>query len=836
MPAKDHTVQLPSERICRRLCEECLENDKVCASCVEQKQPSHVPSLRACQRCIASGEQCLRCAVLVLATDCEEGNKKAMELILKMQEERSIDPALQYLVFFPDSVHVGKSLKCSFCNWFIILRGERGCLAVVQTLRDDSNPTIRKRLRRLLRADDVQNKDRIAVDPLLRVSSDDVINTLRDVTYVVHQMIPEKYRFSETNKAGMFPHPTAITCGQHGKLLFIDFDPLKSNSRLVEADLHNPVRVKVLKTALPYVRTLCYMNSVGAAVLCEHGSGTLCVVDSEDKIKLRSTRLRDRATVVAELEKRAPSCAGTVKQLKERLESHLQKERESQQREGKSPETVSLDKEIKPSAICKISDDILACSSNSSREVYSIAVHSNGHYLCGTVNTLCAYPEGCERVQRMCLSDNHLFIAHNSGLSKFSMREGTMNGSVLRNGSVACSSIHSVAPLPDGSIVFTDQDSRQVKELRRCGTVAVMAGTGEESNKNGSGSHAAFGQPMGVCTEGSNVFVTDSQIGTVKLVTTIRGTVEFLENLGKFYRAFSVHFKRQQIEKHPLKEAHQMVQGVSSYFKSMVDEVKTTLKSNRVTNGPEGTIAAKTATSLDLVEKGLQRLDANFSETNPDYKIKPEVCLTVQVENLHAVTHFKHPRCTVLEYARDFGKAMHESLKRTTNWAAYYFTHPQSYYPVPENKIALQDIPKLKQLPVKTMSQGEQLLMREWAQEHEKAVRQLTIRQTNTKHAAGTLPLHMYQKELSVGERIATQSTILDSNTDEVENIENNDEQQSEYDSASDEEDLQAEEMASKVGSDVFETTQTPVNFLSKTIRTRSGRTITLSHRALSSY
>ena len=189
-----------------------------------------------------------------------------------------------------------------------------------------------------------------------------------------------------------------------------------------------------------------------------------------------------------------------------------------------------------------------------------------------------------------------------------------MNGSVLRNGSVDCSSVHSVAPLSDGSIVFTGQeDSRQVKQLQRCGNVAVMAGTGEEGNKNGSGSHAAFGQPMGVCTEGSNVFVTDSQIGTVKLVTTIRGTVEFLENLGTFYRAFSVHVKRQQTEKQTLKEAHQMVKGVSGYFKSTVNEVKNMMKSNRVTNGPEGTIASKTATSLDLVEKGLQRLDANFN-------------------------------------------------------------------------------------------------------------------------------------------------------------------------------------------------------------------------------
>ena len=174
----------------------------------------------------------------------------------------------------------------------------------------------------------------------------------------------------------------------------------------------------------------------------------------------------------------------------------------------------------------------------------------------------------------------------------------------------------------------------------------------------------------------------------------------------------------------------------------------------------------------------------------------------------------------MLEYTRDFGNAMHESLKRTTNWAAYYFTHPQSYYPVSENKIALHDISKMKQLPVEVMPH-EQIVMREWAQEHGKAVRQLTIRQTNTKHAAGTLPLHMHQKELPVGERITTQSTILDSSS-------NNDEQQSEYDSASDEdEELPTSEV---------ETTQTPVNFLSRTIRTRSGRAITLSHRALTTY
>ena len=112
----------------------------------------------------------------------------------------------------------------------------------------------------------------------------------------------------------------------------------------------------------------------------------------------------------------------------------------------------------------------------------------------------------------------------------------------------------------------------------------------------------------------------------------------------------------------------------------------------------------------------------NFTEVNPYFKIKPEVCLTVQVENLRAVSHLKHPAKTVLEYARNFGNTMLESLKRTTNWAAFYFRHAESHYPVPENKIALEDIPKVKQLPVKTISTSDQRNVTEWAQEHGKAV------------------------------------------------------------------------------------------------------------------
>ena len=49
--------------------------------------------------------------------------------------------------------------------------------------------------------------------------------------------------------------------------------------------------------------------------------------------------------------------------------------------------------------------------------------------------------------------------------------------------------------------------------------------------------------------------------------------------------------------------------------------------------------------------------------------------LATEVENVHAVSHFKYETFTVLTYAQDFGTICKESLKRTSRWAAKYYTH-----------------------------------------------------------------------------------------------------------------------------------------------------------------
>ena len=73
----------------------------------------------------------------------------------------------------------------------------------------------------------------------------------------------------------------------------------------------------------------------------------------------------------------------------------------------------------------------------------------------------------------------------------------------------------------------------------------------------------------------------------------------------------------------------------------------------------------------------------------------------------------------------------------------------------------------------------------------------------------------MYEKELPIGDRVTFENAHQDL----------------EYDSGSDEEERESAEDQSEHSLDL-----SAINFLSRSIRTRSGRVISLSHRALTSY
>ena len=113
--------------------------------------------------------------------------------------------------------------------------------------------------------------------------------------------------------------------------------------------------------------------------------------------------------------------------------------------------------------------------------------------------------------------------------------------------------------------------------------------------------------------------------------------------------------------------------------------------------------------------------------------------LTTQVENLHAVSHFKHETCSALNYSQDFGTIVKESLKRITKWAAKYFTHDKSYYPVPGTSMPLSALSTMALPAVQRVAKEDEAVMKEWMENY-RPVRQRTVRSETTKDKAGALP------------------------------------------------------------------------------------------------
>ena len=57
--------------------------------------------------------------------------------------------------------------------------------------------------------------------------------------------------------------------------------------------------------------------------------------------------------------------------------------------------------------------------------------------------------------------------------------------------------------------------------------------------------------------------------------------------------------------------------------------------------GAKGTISNQTQSSVSMILKGLQDLAELLKERNTSYEVDLHTCFTFQMENLHAMGHFK---------------------------------------------------------------------------------------------------------------------------------------------------------------------------------------------------
>ena len=746
--ARNHIVSFETSQ-CLSSCDVCLEMKSVCGNCKEKGHTSHIPSLRACNTCLDEGLKCNRFLVMAVVTDCEECNKKALLTLNSSAKDETLPAELSLIVALPDVVHLGKSLKCSWANWFIDLEGAKSNLVLIRTLRDSGSLGIRKKLRKLLTLDCVRNKDRMAVEPIVRLTRPTVLDVLKEVRFVVHIVVPEKYRFWKSNQGGqasLCKKAIALKKGSQGKILALDYNFVSRESRVIQLRLHQPVDVEMLEGTFKDARDLCFSN--GVIFVAERASSSIRFIDIEGKVTVKPGSLKSRADLLSQLTRFSLPLDGTVPVLRNRLAAHLK----TLASEFGNSKLVQVHPPLeKPTSICSASENILLCADDAQRGIIQVTLHYNGVGIAGTGMKLVNYPTGISNIVSMdVLTQRAYFAAVGVVGGLYVCNLSSLEVDVLlKNNSESCVEIKRLCEFENG-IAFTDLGDRKVKFF--CPSqknVKTLLGSGQEGASDGTDETCSFTQVHGICSMEKTLFVSDVAAGTIKLVSGLSGTVSFLQVLGSLYDSFGVIAQNTEKTNMSLQGAVNKVSYVNDNIKKTVSEVKQRhgMKETTATNGPEGTVSNKTQVSLKLLEQGMGRLLSSIATMNKNYLEDVELCtlLTTVVENLHAVSHFKHETFTALQYSQDFGTITKESLKRITKWGAKYFTHEKSYYPVPKTSMEFANVDFMRPLPSEEINPKTETAMKEFVEKY-RPVRQRTVRGETTKDRAGALPLAVYTR------------------------------------------------------------------------------------------
>ena len=707
--------------VCTSFCASCWDLQGICDECAQHGQISHFPALRACDQCIAKGSKCSRVAVFAISADCEDKNKKAMSLF-----EQGLEPELSLVQFIPDAVHVGKSLKCSWANWFLIFEGQRSNLVLLRTLRDSADQPIKEQLKKLLDMESVRNKDRMAVEPILKISQPKVIEILDHIPYVCSTIVPETYKYWKNNSVGQIKMPISICCGRAGNLVVLENHDGKG--QLYEIQLHYPANVTLLKKGFIAPKCCTYVN--GVVYIAEPEK--IKFLDLQCKVKLNPAKLKSKKSLVDELAKRNLEHTGTIASMRMRLKNHL-KSREDQ---VVDPNSIDLNVAIHPSVICA-QDDRLFCCDDDERCIWEIELSFDGVSVNGKVIRYVSYlEEVC--ATSVCCSAQQLFVSlvgkDISGIYK--CERSTMTAVRLQDGITAISLNEERNTLVFGAghhIVSCNLENNNVT------TVAGLDGVA--GYKDGTNTSCRFSRPSSICIEGDTIFISD--IARVAIIVPLSGTVQFLNVLGKIYKAFGVHLKKDQVDTSILGAVRDM-QNVNLFLDlhAVSAQITQGLPALKTMNGPEGTVSNKTRLSCVMLESRLRNLEENLQIG--DYQMDVSTLLTTVVENLHAVSHFKHDTFSMLDYARDFGTVMKESIKRSCSSSFKYFTSSHSYYPVPDTNMNLDTLKSLcLHKPHGNISSAEEKHMRLWVEPF-RPLRQRTVRRETTMDKAGTLPIILY--------------------------------------------------------------------------------------------
>ncbi len=741
-------VENNEHEMCQSECKKCFENKEVCVECSSKGHISFIPSIRACEFCISNKLQCTRRVVMVLTVDCEEGNKQCLLAFKDDIEKGNIDHNLALLSLLPDCPHVLKTCKASFANWYLQFDDERGNLSFYHTLRNKAEPPVRKVLKKYLpKNDHVRNRDRQDPTAVLRLCNAELCNYVADLGYVSQTVVPEMVRYTSSNRVGMHQNIASVAIGPNGYIIFLCFEEKKKAFQLFKAKLHNPVQeIQMISSDLKgsnvyFSHDLIY-NCGNESPITFH-SLKPC---SNPKINVEN--LRSKKDTEAILTKYKLSAIGTLKECKTRLSDYQKSIKRLYQENKWNSAEINFpgNNHLLFDDIAIVDKDLLFAACFSNRSIVQINLVFDSVGIQGAISTILLYSQCWERVYDLILFKSQLVIFYGKGVLFLNLETRTTVIVIPDSSSF----------LPRRGCVFKDgflflcKDDHRLHFWRSSG-VTTFAGDKESGSRDGTAQYARFYRPSGIAVEFNNVvYVCDYDVGSIRMLTTLKNTATFLKSIGKLSSAFSIHEKHQKYELSTIDEAIALVQQCNESLQRNVTTIRQSHKNlPKSLNGPEGSVSSKTLVSIGILDWGLRQMRDNVTQFGYN-SVNLLSCMTLDIEHLHSTVNFKHGTQTMLQYARSFSTSVKENIKSLANWSAFYYTSDvRCWYPPPENCLILSDLKFPKPTSAASLPNDDKELMREWASVNGAVVRQRSGRQETTMAKAGTLPEGSFNADLT---------------------------------------------------------------------------------------
>ncbi len=201
---------------------------------------------------------------------------------------------------------------------------------------------------------------------------------LSKVRMVVQTIIPEPFRFSESNKVGVLKHPVDVAIGTAGSMYITDIGA----GTIFKARLHYPVDISELESNLIQPFGVCRVEDV--VFVCELGKNRIIYYDLSYKTCLRPNKMKKDELISVLAKKGRTSIKKSVIELRKDVEIHLQSLKPSPASSNSVFFELALDRSIdKPVAIDGFYHSNektwhLMNSSPTNKCLFEVSVHSDG--------------------------------------------------------------------------------------------------------------------------------------------------------------------------------------------------------------------------------------------------------------------------------------------------------------------------------------------------------------------------------------------------------------------------------------------------------------------------